>query len=41
MSLTLIPNPDKDVTKEKKTTDQCFMNIDAETLNKMLANKIT
>ena len=40
-TITLIPKPDKDATKKKKTTGQLsLMKIDAKILNKILANRI-
>ena len=40
-TITLIPKPDKDVTHKKgKLQANITMNIDAKTLNKILANRI-
>jgi hypothetical protein len=33
-SITLIPKPDKDTSKQ----ENCFMNIDAKIFNKIMAN---
>ena len=39
-NITLMPKPEKDITKEGNHTPISLMNIDAKILNKILANRI-